>query len=186
MKKLFAILVGCLLVTVASAQTVSKGKILLSPTLTNMSFNGVTVSHEGAKQNFSRFGLQASGGYAIMDDLAVMAGLGLQTGKYDDSGATALDVYVGARYYVIPNVYAGAKLVLGTASIKNDVSSKADDAIKANTLGVELNAGYSFFITDRFAFEPSISYLLGLNTKVQEMNIGLSMFSVNFGFLFVL
>lgn len=195
MKRLFLILfAGCLLATAASAQTLPMGSIFVNPTLTNFSFNGITVSSEGQKESFSRFGLQATGGYAIMDDLAIVAGVGLQTGKYDKSGVTALNLFAGARYYVIPNVYVGANLALANASIKNNSTKSLDDddfdidvsSIKANSLSAELNAGYTYFLTSKVAVEPSLSYTLGLSTKVQDQAINLSMFSLNIGFLFLL
>ena len=186
MKRLFLILAGCLLAAAASAQTLPAGTMFVNPTLTNLSFNAISVSVEGEKESFSRFGLQASGGYAIMDDLAIIAGVGLQGGKFEDSSVTALDLFAGARYYVIPNVYVGANLVLGNANIKNDLSDEVDSSLKANTLGVEVNAGYSYFLSKNFAVEPSLSFNYGLSTKVQDQAINLSVFSLNIGFLILL
>ena len=194
MKRLCLILAGCLLAAAASAQTLPAGTMFVNPTLTNLSFNAITVSSNGEKDTFSRFGAQASGGYAIMDDLAVVAGLGLQGGIYDKSSVTAFHLFAGARYYVIPNVYAGANLVLGTASAKNNFGSKIDSddfdidasGLKANTLGVELNAGYSYFLSSKVAIEPSLSYTLGLSTKVMDQAINLGAFTINIGFLVLL
>jgi len=194
MKRLFLILAGCLLAAAASAQTLPAGTMFVNPTLTNLSFNAITVSSNGEKDTFSRFGAQASGGYAIMDDLAVVAGLGLQGGMYDKSSITALHLFAGARYYVIPNVYAGANLVLGTASAKNNFGSSLDSddldidasGLKANTFSVELNAGYSYFLSSKVAIEPSVSYTLGLSTKVMGQSINLGAFTLNIGFLVLL
>jgi len=194
MKRLIFIFAGCLLAAAASAQTLPQGTILVNPTLTNLSFNAITISNEGQKESFSRFGLQATGGYAIMDDIAVLAGVGLQSGVYDDSSISVINLSAGARYYVIPNVYVGANALIGSASIKNNVSTSLDDdnlgidtaSIKANTFSVELNAGYTYFLTNRFAVEPSLSYTLGLSTKIQDIPVNLSMFSLNLGFLFLL
>ena len=183
MKRLFLLLfAGCLLATAASAQTLPAGTIFINPSLTNLSFNSITVSYEGEKESFSRFGLQAMGGYAIMDDFAIIAGLGVQGGKYEDNGITALNVFAGARYYlpVAPGFYAGLNLALGNASVNTD------DDFKANSISLEANVGYDFFLTKRIAFEPAISYTYGLSTKVQDMSINLSMFTLNFGFLFLL
>ncbi|MCR4860166.1 MAG: outer membrane beta-barrel protein [Bacteroidales bacterium] len=186
MKKLISILAGCLLVTGVSAQTISKGTVLINPTLTNLSFNSVTLSFEGEKTSFSRFGLQATGGYAIIDDLAIIAGLGMQSGSAEGSKANVIDFFAGARYYVIPNLYAGAKILFANASISDNGDLFDAGSTKASTLGAELNAGYSIFLSDRFAFEPSVSYLYGINNKIGDLSCGLSMFSLNFGFLFLL
>ena len=99
MKRLFLLIfAGCLLAAAASAQTLPAGSIFVSPTLTNLSFNAITVSYEGEKESFSRYGLQATGGYAIMDDLAIVGGLGFQGGSYDGSAITVLNLFAGARY----------------------------------------------------------------------------------------
>ena len=187
MKRLFLLIfAGCLLAAAASAQTLPAGSIFVSPTLTNLSFNAITVSYEGEKESFSRYGLQATGGYAIMDDLAIVGGLGFQGGSYDGSAITVLNLFAGARYYVIPSLFAGANFTLGTASVNNKLDSDYDSSFKANTLGVELNAGYTYFLSDKVAIEPSLSYMLGLSTKVQDTPINLSMFSLNLGFLILL
>ena len=197
MKRLFLTLfAGCLLAAAASAQTLPAGTMFVNPTLTNLGFNAVTASVDGNKESFSRFGFQASGGYAIMDDLAIVAGAGLQGGKYESSGVTALNLFAGARYYIpmAPGFFAGANLTFGTASVKNNLGSSLDDedfdidtaSIKANTLGVEINAGYSYFLTKSVAFEPSLSFNYGLSTKVQGTAINLSVFTLNLGFLFLL
>ena len=87
---------------------------------------------------------------------------------------------------MIPSLFAGANFTLGTASVNNKLDSDYDSSFKANTLGVELNAGYTYFLSDKVAIEPSLSYMLGLSTKVQDTPINLSMFSLNLGFLILL
>ena len=187
MKRLFLTLfAGCLLAAAASAQTIPAGSIFVNPSLTNLSFNAITASVNGEKESFSRYGLQATGGYAIMDDLAVVGGIGFQGGSYDGSSISMLTLFAGARYYVIPNVYAGANLTLGTATANNKVSTDVDSNLKGNSLGVELNAGYTYFLSSKVAIEPSLSYNLGLSTKVQDTAINLSVFSLNIGFLILL
>jgi len=186
MKKFFAFAVGCLLVTTVSAQTLSKGSIFVDPTLTNLGLNSVTIGINDDSQTFSRFGLQATGGYVIMDDLAIVGGVGFQSGKYESSGASLVDIFAGARYYVIPNMFVGANALLGNLSINNKEDDSYSDKIKGNTLSVQLNGGYSYFLSERFAVEPSISYTLGLSTKIAEQSVDLSIFSINVGFIYLL
>ena len=154
--------------------------------MTNLSFNSFTISSKGEKESFSRFGLQATGGYAIMDDLAIVGGLGFQSGSYDGSGVSVFDIHAGARYYVIPNLYAGADLLFGTLSLNNKTGKGSSGSMSGNTISVELNAGYSYFLADRIAVEPSISYTLGLSTKFEDQPFGLSALTLNIGFLFLL
>jgi len=177
MKKLFMILAGCLMITSLSAQTISEGTKFVSSTLTNLSFNSVSIGVGDENTSASRFGLQAAGGYAIKDDLAIVAGLAFQSAKEDDTSGNVFGFFVGARYYVVPNVFAGAKLAFANL--------KYEDA-KGNTMGVELNGGYTYFLSDRFAIEPSISYYYGLSNKFEDTDIDLSMFSLNIGFVYYL
>lgn len=165
------------MITSMSAQTLPKGTILVNPTLTNLSFNSVSVGIEDENFSASRFGLQATGGYAIKDDLAIIGGLGFQSAKQDDTDGSLFDFFVGARYYVIPNVFAGAKLVYG----KIDANGNS-----GTTFGLEVDAGYSYFLSKKFAVEPSISYYYGLSNKVEDTSIDLSMFSINVGFVYYL
>lgn len=197
MKKLFLILLaGCLMSAAASAQTLPAGTKFFNPSLTNLSFNAITIGVDDEKGSTNRLGLQAMGGYAIMDDLAIVAGVGFQSAKYEDTGISALNLFAGARYYLpmAPGFYAGANLALGSATVKTDLGKSLDDddfdidldSIKANTIGVELNVGYSYFLSSKVAVEPAISYTYGLSTKVSDQDVKLSMFTLNIGFMILL
>ncbi len=186
MKRLFTILAACLLVTAASAQTISKGTFFVSPTLTNISFNAVTISSDGSKESMSRFGVQASGGYAVIDNLALIAGVGFQTGKYSTSSMGLFDAFVGARYYFIPSLYAGLNAVVGNVSLKNNTGSGTSVPNTGTTFGLEANVGYSWFLSERFALEPSLSFYYGLVNQMASTKFNLNMFSVNIGFLYYL
>lgn len=200
MKKLFLlILAGCLLAAAASAQTIPAGTIYVNPTLSNFGFNSVTASNNGDKESSSRFGLSASGGYALMDDIVIVAGAGLQNISYSGASISTISLFAGARYYVIPNVYAGANVTLNSASGKSKTGKKTavsdddDDDISfdtshmtANSLGLQLNAGYTYFLSSKVAVEPSLSYTLGLSTKVMKQSVNLSTFTLNVGFIILL
>lgn len=186
MKRLFTILAACLLVTAASAQTISKGTFFVNPTLTNLSFNAVTISSGGAKESMNRIGVQVTGGYAIIDNLAVVAGVGFQSGKYSDSSMNVLNAFVGARYYFIPSLYAGLNAAVGNLSLNNNTGTGSKGANTGTTFGLEANVGYSWFLSERFALEPSLSFYYGLVNQMAGQKFNLNMFSVNFGFLYYL
>lgn len=189
MKRLFFILAAALLVTAASAQTLPKGRFFINPSLTNISFNTVTISVNGDKAGMNRFGLQASGGYAVIDNLGIVAGLGYQSASYEGSGLGAFNVFVGARYYIVQGFYAGANFAFGNLSTRNNdvtTSEVPKGSNNGTTLGIEANAGYSFFISDRFAIEPSLSFYYGLSNKMAGSAFNLNMFSVNLGFIYLL
>lgn len=198
MKRLFLALAGCLIAMAASAQTLKEGTVFVNPSLTNLGFNSFSVKVSGETSSASRIGLQARGGYALMDDLAIMAGLGYQSASMEGSTLGFFNIAAGARKYFMPGLYGGANLVYGTLNSKSKSTSYYDDddfdyyagsgsnSTNGNTLGIEVNAGYSYFLSKHFAVEPSVSYMYGLSTKVSGQKIGLSVFSVNIGFIYKL
>lgn len=195
MKRLSLALAGCLIAMVASAQTLKEGTVFVNPSLTNLGFNSISVKASDETSSTSRFGLQARAGYALMDDLAIMAGLGYQSASMEGSTLGFFNIAAGARKYFMPGLYGGANLVYGTLNSKSKSTSYYDDddyyggsssSTNGNTLGIEVNAGYSYFLSKHFAVEPSVSYMYGLSTKVSGQKIGLSVFSVNIGFIYKL
>ena len=197
MKRLFLALAGCLIAMAASAQTLKEGTVFVNPSLTNLGFNSFSVKVSGETSSASRIGLQARGGYALMDDLAIMAGLGYQSASMEGSTLGFFNIAAGARkYFLVPGFYGGANLVYGTVNVnsKSSYNGYDDDdyyggsssSPNGNTLGIEVNAGYSYFLSKHFAVEPSVSYMYGLSTKVSGQKIGLSVFSVNIGFIYKL
>ena len=196
MKRLFLALAGCLIAMAASAQTLKEGSVFVNPSLTNLGFNSISVKASGETSSTSRLGLQARAGYALMDDLAIMAGLGYQSVSAEGTSVGFFNIAAGARkYFLVPGLYGGANLVYGTLNSKSKSTSYYDDddyyggsssSTNGNTLGIEVNAGYSYFLSKHFAVEPSVSYMYGLSTKVRGQKIGLSVFSVNIGFIYKL
>ena len=196
MKRLFLALAGCLIAMAASAQTLKEGTVFVNPSLTNLGFNSFSVKVSGETTSASRIGLQARGGYALMDDLAIMAGLGYQSVSAEGTSVGFFNIAAGARkYFLVPGLYGGANLVYGTLNSKSKSTSYYDDddyyggsssSTNGNTLGIEVNAGYSYFLSKHFAVEPSVSYMYGLSTKVSGQKIGLSVFTANIGFIYKL
>ncbi len=200
MKRLSLALAGCLIAMVASAQTLKEGTVFINPSLTNLGFNSISVKASDETSSTSRLGLQARAGYALMDDLAIMAGLGYQSVSAEGTSVGFFNIAAGARkYFLVPGLYGGANLVYGTVNVnsKSSYNGYDDDdfdyyagsgsnSTNGNTLGIEVNAGYSYFLSKHFAVEPSVSYMYGLSTKVSGQKIGLSVFSVNIGFIYKL
>ncbi len=179
---------------------------MLNPSLTNLGLNVATVKTESMDKgdNAMRFGLQMGGGYAVIDNLVVTANLGFQTvalneksseGKY--SGGM-FDFMPGVRYYAFQGLYAFTNFGMAFGSLKNkymDLDWETDEEIKVvdkyslQSLQLQLGVGYDFFVTKSFAIEPSISYAVGLYTRVKgdglNKKINMGLFSVNLGFVYV-
>lgn len=196
MKKLFVILIGCLLVVSASAAgktssakkssskssaLVTKGEWFIAPSLTNVGLNSISIKPADASTSTSitRFGLQATGGYGLMDNLAAEAGVGFQSLSFSGSSSSVFDIFAGARYYFFKNFFANADLLLALGK-----SGDSDYSGNFNAFGLNVGAGYDFMIGNSFAFEPSISYTFSLSAKLDEAKFNLGLFSINLGFVY--
>ncbi|MBR4775631.1 MAG: autotransporter outer membrane beta-barrel domain-containing protein [Bacteroidales bacterium] len=189
--------------------TISKGTIFLNTNATNISFNNFSYGSKNGSSTSSitRFGLQATGGYGLANNLAAVGGLGFQYGKSGDSSLTVFSFNGGVRYYVIPNLYVSGMAVLGTVNIggadKIDLGDDDDDdsgsggsgssgsssknsSMKGHSFGVDLGVGYSWFLTPRIAIEPNISYSIGISNKVEDAEFKLNSLTFNIGFTILL
>jgi len=145
MKKFIITIVAATFACAAFAQTseqLKKGSILIHASSTSMDFkftNGTT------------FGINAAGGYFIMDKLAVIGGIGTQV----MDGGTMFTIGAGARYYFLP---LGEGALFGSG--KFNLSTGGGQTI----FGIGLEGGYAFFLNRYISIEP----LLYLNIPFKE------------------
>lgn len=103
------------------------------------------------------------GGYFVMDDLAIKAGLG-----YSDFDGTSLFSYkLGAKYYVIGKI--PFQIDVNGASIQDSVE---------NPLWLGLQGGYAFFLGKNVSIEPGLRYSHSLNEDFTDE----SLFEIRIGF----
>lgn len=167
----------------ASDATLPKGTFFFNTNATNVSFNSITfaVNDGSASTSLTRFGLQATGGYGIIDNLALVGGLGFQYGKMQDTSVTAFTFNAGARYYIVSGFYASGMFVLGTMNMGGGGRDN-----KGHTFGLDLGVGYSYFLTPRIAIEPNFSYSIGLSNKMADVDYKLNALTFNIGFTILL
>ncbi|MBT8209409.1 MAG: hypothetical protein KJP14_02680 [Eudoraea sp.] len=96
------------------------------------------------------------GGYFVIDDLALKAGLGYT----DLDGFTLFSYKFGAKYYI--NSQIPVQIDLTGASIQ--------DAAE-NPLWVGLQGGYAVFLNDFVSIEPGLRYNISLNDQFSEDGI---------------
>lgn len=105
-------------------------------------------------------------GYFVMDNLAVLAGLG-----YADSGIDGTDGAfgwkVGGKYYI------NGKIPVGL-----DINGASTDGFSPMFLGVQ--AGYAWFLGDMVSIEPGIRYGYGMNEEAGDGDF--NPLSINIGF----
>ena len=171
MKNLLLILV-LLCTTVGVAAQTEAGKIRVGGS-SNLSF--LNTKHDGFDDKMNELDFEVSGGYFIIDNLSLDLGLHFGYEKDgDDDASSAFIGELGARYYLPTKIFVGASF--------DFLSLKQGDSSASGT-GVNLKAGYSWFVKDNIALEPVVGYRIGLSkkddyTKYNELSIrlGLSVF----------
>lgn len=165
-----AFAVGALLSTNAQDNdALAKGKWLVEANTgfgeasrANTSFNFLSIDGESA------WGIGAEGGYFVIDNLAVKAGLGYADGFGDDDGT--FNWKVGAKYYIASQF-----------PVQVDVNGSSVDGFSPLFVGIQ--GGYAWFVADNVSIEPGIRYGLGLNEEAGDgdfnplsLNIGFAIF----------
>lgn len=170
MKKLLltAMLVAFGFTVSAQDGQTDEGKILIEA---NTAFGGGHIANTGFTLNslsvgdnsVTSWGLGLEGGYFIMDDLAIKAGLG-----YADSGVEGADglfsYKVGAKYYLMSQI-----------PVQLDLSGNTPEGASPMWLG--LQAGYAVFLGENVSLEPGLRYNYGIG-DAEDVNV----FQFNVGF----
>lgn len=150
----------------ASGQT-AKGKWLIEA---NTNFGEAHGSNTGfsltSKDGNTSYNLGLEGGYFIMDDLAIKAGLG-----YGDSGEDGEDgsfsYKLGAKYYILSKI-----------PVQLDINGGSGNDITPMYVG--LQGGYAWFLGENVSIEPGLRYDFGMNEDAGDGD--LNPFSVRIGF----
>ncbi|NQY05262.1 MAG: autotransporter outer membrane beta-barrel domain-containing protein [Flavobacteriaceae bacterium] len=177
MKKVFLLALALIAFNFASAQEegsstasgqTAKGKWLIEA---NTGFGGAHTADTGirfmSQGDVSSWNIGLDGGYFIMDDLALKAGLGY--GAFDN-GTTDTNTFsykIGAKYYVISKI---------PVSLDYTGSSTKDAVEDPSYLG--FGAGYAIFLGENVSIEPGLRYNLSLNDDFTEDGL----FRINIGF----
>ena len=116
-----------------------QGKVYIGASLT-----GVDLSYSGSEK--FHLGVEATGGYFIMDNIMLKASAGVNYSGKDDA-PTDFTLGLGGRYYILQNglfLGANAKLIHSNHNY-NDIMP-------------EVEVGYAFFLSRTVTIEPSIYY----------------------------
>ena len=105
------------------------------------------------------------GGYFVMDDLAIKAGLGYT----DLDGFSMFSYKLGGKYYVG-----------GQIPIQVDITGASIEDADENPLWLGLQGGYAIFLNDYVSLEPGLRYNFSLNDQYSgegafELRIGFAL-----------
>lgn len=148
----------------STGNALSKGSILVEANTGNAML-GNTGMYFASSDGESTYNFGVDGGYFVMDNLAIKAGLGY-------GGDTAADTNtfsyrLGGKYYINGMIPVTADLT--GASIKD---------AEENPMWLGLGAGYAWFVTDHISIEPGLRYNHSLNEDYTDEGV----FQINVGF----
>ena len=117
----------------------------------------------------SSYNLGLEGGYFIMNDLAIKAGLGFGGDKPDGGdSSTSLSYKLGAKYYVKSMI-----------PVQIDYSAPSTKDVDENPSYFGIQAGYAVFLGSNVSIEPGIRFNKSLNedyyNDVLQFNVGFAL-----------
>lgn len=139
----------------------SKGKWLIEA---NTGFGGGGLLGHSANTGFGLtsidgetiWSIGAEGGYFVIDNLAIKAGLGYT----DYEGSSTFTYKLGAKYYISSMI-----------PIQVDVTGASLDEINENALWLGLQGGYAIFLGKNVSIEPGLRYSHPLNENIVDEGI---------------
>lgn len=141
-----------------------QGRIILG-TSAGLSFTGVQI--DGVDDTYFNFSLNTSGGYFIMDNLALNLQLDYQYTKFGDESSSSVTTGLSARYYFPPMIFIGTGYI----------TSIPDEGESSGYIPAEV--GYAYFLNRNIALEPAIVLLMGGHnnaTFAYSLNLGVGIY----------
>jgi len=142
----------------------SKGKILIEANTGNAML-GTTGFYFASQDGESKYNIGFDGGYFIMDNLALKAGLG-----YGGDSATDSNMFsyrLGAKYYA-----------MGMIPVTLDLTGASIKDAEENPMWLGIGAGYAWFLGENVSIEPGLRYNHSLNENYTDKGV----FQFNVGF----
>ena len=150
----------------------SKGTVLIEANTGNAMLGNTGIYFSSSDGN-SVYNVGLDGGYFIMDDLALKAGLGFGgTSIEGEDAENSISYRIGGKYYIKSMI----PITLDLTGAVSDV----DDGVSPLWLGV--GAGYALFIGDNVSIEPGLRYNHSLNEDYSDK--GIFQFNVGFALYF--
>lgn len=160
MKKIITALLLLLAVTTTARAQFKQGTYYVGASLT-----GLNLSY--SKNTDFQLGLNADGGYFIVDKLMLRGNLGIESHPGD---AKRFTIGSGARYYFLEN---GVSLGAG---LEFEHLSPGIDNVR-----VPFEVGYTYYLNRYLAIEPAAYYRMSLNNFTEGSEVGVR---VGLGFYF--
>lgn len=160
MKKILVV-ISLLIVSLAANAQFERGKVLINTSLT-----GAGISYSSEEKG--HFGIEATGGYFIFDNVALTSTFGMTLND-------GLDTYhfgLGGRYY-----FDNCGIFVGGGLKATDYNYK--DASDVSDFALTAECGYAFFVSKNITIEPCAYYNLSLKNSDYSklgMKVGFSLY----------
>lgn len=167
MKKLFlAIVFFLLIIGPLAAQTEQGGFFINATSALDLSFLDQKLKVDGNSTdigNVSNIELSALGGYFVADQFVLGLNLSVQSSTEEDavdnrSSTTTFTIGPALRYYVINGLFAQGSLGFGTTNLNYEPATGGSEETDLGVLTWGAALGYAFFLSERIAIEPALSY----------------------------
>ncbi len=146
----------------------AKGKWLIEA---NTGFDSVggTAFRFRSRDGETIWNIGAEGGYFVIDDLAVKAGIGYGDSSFSGS-SSAFSYKIGAKYYII-----------GKVPVQLDYTGISIEDANENPSYLGIQAGYAWFLGEQVSIEPGLRYNNTLNDDADpesnlQLNIGFALY----------
>lgn len=133
----------------------------------NTSLSGLQMQY--SKSSKFSLGLNASAGYFVADELALIGRAGYEH-TFSGQKNNTFNLGAAARYYIRQN---GLFLQGGLLYENNNTKAKSMDRVRVNNLFLTPEIGYCFYVNHFISIEPSIYYDLSLNHFSDYSRVGL-------------
>jgi hypothetical protein len=148
----------------ASGAQTSEGKWVIEANTGSLATGSTAFSYSSFDGSTS-YNIGLDGGYFIMENLAIKAGVGFGGSKPDGGDSTTSTTYkIGAQYYIMGKIPVGV-----------DYTGFSSEGTNASWIGIE--GGYAWFLGSNVAVTPKLRY----NATMDEA-IAVSGFLGLFGF----
>lgn len=158
MKKLL-LLFALITASLGWAQTQQGNFVLETAVLSNHTTPNTGVGFSTVKDGGSVLNVGLNGGYFIVDNLAVKAGLGYGNTRFNETTLTEAWSYrVGAEYNIVG--YVPVEIAWTGSSITN---------ANYNPSYLSTQLGYNWFFTDSVAMKPLVRYDISLTDYYRDV-----------------
>lgn len=176
----------------ASAQFIQKGSVVGSG---GLSFRSYSI--EELSEKSTEFGINISGGYAVLPNLVVGITPQVTTIRSTTAAGNAAGVIANTystdiwsigplvKYYFNPGIFIYSNYQIGKSKTRQEIAGNGPYDYKSDTKEITLGAGYAIKVGKRILLEPQVGYFhseIKPESTFSQTKSGMY-FSVGFSFI---